>query len=56
MPRSRPGQQPPTQRKARTLDPRVIAPLAFIVAAIAIALELAYTIFRFVDGAFHQVS
>jgi len=55
MPPSRPGQPQPSRRKPRTLDPRVIGPIAFIVAVIAIALELAYTIFHFVEGTFHQL-
>jgi len=49
------GYLPPSRRKPRTLDPRVIGPIAFIIAVIAIALELAYTIFHFVEGTFHQL-
>lgn len=55
MPPPRHGQPSPSQRKSRTLDPRVIGPIAFIIAVIAIALELAYTIFHFVEGTFHSL-
>lgn len=49
---SRPPQQP---RRPRTIDPRLIAPLAFILAVIAVGLVIVYTIGRFVESTVQAV-
>ena len=49
---SRPPQPP---RRPRTIDPRLIAPLAFILAVIAMGLVIVYTIGRFVESTLQAV-
>lgn len=49
---SRPPQPP---RRPRTIDPRLIAPLAFILAVIALGLVIVYTIGRFVESTLQAV-
>ena len=43
-------------RKRRSVDPRLIAPIAMLLAAIAIALEIVYAIGHFVGDAFQKIS
>jgi hypothetical protein len=42
-------------QRRRTADPRVVASVAFIIAAAAIALELAYVIGRFALDTVEQI-
>jgi hypothetical protein len=42
-------------QRRRTADPRVVASVAFIIAAAAIALEIAYTIGRFAISTVEQI-
>ena len=44
----------PTRRR-RSLDPRLLAPLALLIAFIAIALEIVYAIGRFFTDAARQI-
>jgi len=41
--------------RRRRVNPRLIAPIAFLVAFTAIALEIAYTIGRFFNGVATQI-
>ena len=41
--------------KRRSIDPRLIAPLAMLLAAIAIALELVYAVGRFAGDVFQKL-
>ena len=47
---------PLPQRRARTIDPRLIAPLAFLLAVIAVALVIVYSIGRFVEATVQSVT
>ncbi len=46
---------PHPRRTPRTIDPRLIAPLAFIFAAIAIALVIVYSVGHFVETTIQAV-
>ena len=46
---------PHPQRKPRTIDPRLIAPLAFVFAAVAIALVIVYSVGQFVETTINAV-
>jgi hypothetical protein len=46
---------PHLQRRPRTIDPRLLAPLAFVVAAVAIALVIVYSLSQFVDATVRAV-
>lgn len=49
---TRPGHP---QRKPRTIDPRLVAPLAFVLAAVALALVIVYSIGGFVERTIQAV-
>ena len=42
-------------RNRRTIDPRLIAPLAFVLAAVALALVIVYVVGRFVETTVNAV-
>jgi hypothetical protein len=44
-----------TQRRPRTIDPRLIAPLAFVLSIIALALVIVYAVGRFVQQTIQAV-
>jgi hypothetical protein len=49
------GRTSAVPRKPRTIDPRLIAPLAFVVAAIALALTIVYAVGHFVEATIQAV-
>lgn len=49
---TRPAHPP---RKPRTIDPRLIAPMAFVLAAVAVALVIVYSVGQFVESTIQAV-
>jgi hypothetical protein len=43
------NRSPAPDRRPRTVDPRLVAPLAFLIAVLALGLVIVYSIARFVE-------